>query len=229
MRAETTANLLDDRRLNVLFPAFHLDCQARADDVTNDQRPAHVDTTVLGSTRHLNLFETDGCQSATRFLLCIAPVVRHSLLDTMKDCDTCGNEIADTAGVCRFCGSVQHVTSKRSHRAKIQNVNVETGLPSVEEGVARLKRDIASARHSGVRVLRVIHGWGSSGKGGKLRDACRSFLSRELQAKRLKLVLPGDEYSRRAIAGRDLMSRYEDLKSSERSDSQNPGITMVEL
>jgi len=81
----------------------------------------------------------------------------------------------------------------------------------------------------GVRVLRVIHGWGSSGTGGKLRDACRFFLYQEMKAKRLKGVLPGDDYSRAALAGRALMSRYEELRSSERSDAQNPGITMVEL
>lgn len=147
----------------------------------------------------------------------------------MKDCDTCGNEIPDSAGICPFCECVQHVTPQRGPRIIVQTVNVESGLPSAEEGVARLQRDIASARQAGVRVLRVIHGWGSSGTGGKLRDACRSFLRREMKARRLKSVVPGDDYSRAALAGRNLMSRYEDLRSSERSDSRNPGITMVEL
>ena len=147
----------------------------------------------------------------------------------MKECDTCGNEIADTARVCRFCGRPQRATSHAGSPARVRRVNIESGLPTVAEGLARLRREIADARTAGVRVLRVVHGWGSSGTGGKLRDACRSFLYRELKAGHLRAVWPGDEYSRDVPAVRDMMARYRELPKSERTDARNPGITMVEL
>ena len=89
--------------------------------------------------------------------------------------------------------------------------------------------DIMRAKQAGIRVVRVIHGWGSTGTGGKLRDACRAFLQRQLAAKRIRSIVHGDDYSRSAVSARELMSRWPDLKASERSDTNNPGITFVEL
>jgi hypothetical protein len=102
-------------------------------------------------------------------------------------------------------------------------------MPSVENGLARLESDLVRAKQSGVRVVRVIHGWGSTGKGGALRDACRAFLKRKLTARQIANVIHGEDYSRTTNAGRDIMNRCPELRGSERSDSQNPGITLVEL
>lgn len=147
----------------------------------------------------------------------------------MKLCDTCGNDISDTAATCRFCGSAQSSFSQSRTRARVQTIRLESGLPTVEEGLARLQRELSSARSDGGRVLRIIHGWGSSGVGGKLCVACRSFLRRELAAKRVKAIVPGEDYSRATAAGRELMSRYHELRANERPDANNPGITFVEL
>lgn len=147
----------------------------------------------------------------------------------MKICEMCGNEIAAHVTVCPFCESVQRVASPMIPRRPIETINLEAGLPSVEEGLLRLERELAAARRMGVRLVRIIHGWGSSGKGGKLRAACRAFLQRELQAKHVKAVVHGEDYSCTTIAGRNLLSRFKQLNGSERSDSRNPGITFVEL
>jgi hypothetical protein len=42
-------------------------------------------------------------------------------------------------------------------------------------------------------------------------------------------VVAGEEYSSTTIAGRDLLSRFKELKATERPDSSNHGITLVEL
>lgn len=147
----------------------------------------------------------------------------------MKICETCGNPVPDDFGVCQYCGGTQQMTLGRCARNRVATVNLEAGLPSVEAGLHRLQSELSSARLRGVDVLRVIHGWGSSGRGGRFRDACRAFLERERQAGRVKAVIPGDDYSRLAVAARDLMSRYASLRATERSDARNPGITFVEL
>lgn len=147
----------------------------------------------------------------------------------MKDCETCGNEIPDIATTCRFCGTHQHTSTPVGPRDKIRSVNVEIGLPSTTEGLLRLEADITRAKQAGIRVVRVIHGWGSTGTGGKLRDACRAFLRRQLAARRIKSIVYGEDYSRAAVSARDLMARWPDLKARERSDTNNPGITFVEL
>jgi hypothetical protein len=147
----------------------------------------------------------------------------------MKSCDTCGNEMPEMSMVCCFCGAHQRARKPAGLRERLRTVNIEAGMPSVEDGLARLEGDLARARQSGVRVVRVIHGWGSTGTGGALRDACRAFLKRKLTVRQIANVVHGEDYSRTTNAGRDLMNHCPELRGSERSDSHNPGITFVEL
>jgi hypothetical protein len=148
----------------------------------------------------------------------------------MKDCDTCGNEIPDASTQCPFCESRQSPGRRPAGpREQVRTINVEAGMPNVDEALVRLERELWQARQSGVHVIWVIHGWGSSGTGGRLRLACRAFLQREMTAGRVKRVIAGDDYSRTANMGRDLQGRCRDLRDSERSDRHNPGITFVEL
>lgn len=50
----------------------------------------------------------------------------------------------------------------------MRTLNLEAGFPSVDDAQRRLLAEMQSARQDGLRVLKVIHGWGSSGEGGKL-------------------------------------------------------------
>jgi hypothetical protein len=147
----------------------------------------------------------------------------------MKNCDTCGNEIPDTSECCRFCGSRQGSPTNDGSRERLRTVNIEAGKPSIKEGLDRLEGELARAKRSGVRVVRVIHGWGSTGKGGVLRDACRAFLGSKLAARQIANVIYGEDYLPATSAGRDLVKRCPELRSKRRSDSQNPGITFVVL
>ncbi len=147
----------------------------------------------------------------------------------MKLCDTCGNTIDNGVMRCPFCDSPQQAAPLRRPRTGIRTLNLEAGLPTVEAGLAKLQREITTARNEGVPLLRVIHGWGSSGTGGRLRDACRSYLGRERDGGRVKSVLAGDDYSGASLAGRGLLARHPALQSKKRADTANPGITFVEL
>src|ERR1035441_2014173 len=46
--------------------------------------------------------------------------------------------------------------------------NVEAGLPILDEARRLVIEEIKRAKREGIRVLKVIHGYGSSGKGGAL-------------------------------------------------------------
>ena len=47
-------------------------------------------------------------------------------------------------------------------------LNLEAGFPTIDDARRRLLSEMQSARARGVRVIKVVHGWGSSGEGGKL-------------------------------------------------------------
>jgi Smr domain len=107
-------------------------------------------------------------------------------------------------------------------------MRLRAGLPTVAQALERLERDLREARACEAKVVRVIHGYGSSGRGGKIRDAVRRELGRKLARGEVKDVTPGENYSSTTNSGRDLLSRFKELKTTERSDSLNPGLTIVE-
>jgi len=148
----------------------------------------------------------------------------------MNVCATCGNE-KEAGGRCPFCGAWQSVATaiRPKERRSVATVNLEQGLPLVEDALAKLDREIASARMRGVRLLRLIHGWGSSGSGGGIRAAVHERLASLLRSRKIRGFIPGDEYSEDTNRGRTLLTSYPSLRSSLRTDRENPGITFVEV
>ena len=145
-------------------------------------------------------------------------------------CNTCGNEIPDR-GDCPFCGNFQHATpsGRPKRKRRVVTVNLEQGRPSTDEAIARLDLELAAARMKGVILIRIIHGWGSSGTGGKIKTAVRSHLKSLQRAARLRSITAGEEFSDRTNRGRDLLNAHPTLRSSLKTDSENPGITFVEV
>jgi hypothetical protein len=118
----------------------------------------------------------------------------------------------------------------RSRKPKrIVTLNLEKGLPRVEDALASLDRQIAAARMEGVALIRVIHGWGSSGTGGTIRTAVRGQLESHARTRHIRSFLPGERYSESSSGGRNLLAAHPSLRASLRTDRENPGITFVEL
>jgi hypothetical protein len=149
----------------------------------------------------------------------------------MKICDTCGEPVAAHSAVCPFCETPLATRAGPSDGGTLmRTLDIESGLPTVDEALRRLEIQLERARAGGVRLVRVIHGWGSStGGGGRIRAACRRWLAARRDDGRIRAVLCGDHYTPTAPEGRDLQRRYPALRSSERTDRCNPGITFVEL
>ncbi len=151
----------------------------------------------------------------------------------MNLCSTCGELIAPTSSVCPYCETPQpHSAPDSSSNSgpPVRNLDIESGLPTVEEALRRLQTQLERARSEGVRVVRVIHGWGSSnGGGGKIRVAARNWLRTQLDARRVRSIYLGDHYTHTSPEGRDFLRRHPALRPTENSDRNNPGITFVEL
>jgi len=108
-------------------------------------------------------------------------------------------------------------------------VNLEAGRPTVDEARRRLLAELNAARSSGVRLLKVIHGWGSSGEGGKLGPAIRRSLRLRVKEGQALAIVPGERFSSDALEGRLLVQRYPSVRNDRDFNRMNPGITIVEL
>jgi len=150
--------------------------------------------------------------------------------DHEQTCMNCGNEIGAGTVYCPFCDAPQMasvVTPRR--RGGVRTVNLKEGLPTLEEALRRLDGGLDAAKRDGVALLRVIHGYGSSGTGGIIRQGVRSRFIRLQREGVVRNVVPGDDYCRTDGPGRDLVRRHPALQKSVRTDTRNRGITFLEL
>ena len=102
-------------------------------------------------------------------------------------------------------------------------------MPLVADALRALELQLEAQRARGTRVLLVVHGYGSSGAGGAIRGAARKELRALLGRGRIRVVLPGEDYTEFDAASRALRTRHPSLEATFRADRANPGITLVEL
>ncbi|MBC8536537.1 Smr/MutS family protein [Feifania hominis] len=113
--------------------------------------------------------------------------------------------------------------------AGMKTANIEQGMPLVDQAIRRLTYEIHAARAGGFAVLKVIHGYGSSGTGGRIRVEVRRYLDSLVRRGQIRGYAPGerfsifDEMSRKIITGCPDAARDRDL------DRSNNGVTFVLL
>lgn len=150
----------------------------------------------------------------------------------MDICQVCGNEIAAGTRTCPFCGSRQSGGAVSRYGRKVfcqQVVNIERGMPVVEDALRHLSIAVVEARRQQVQILLVIHGYGSSGRGGRIRRECRKSLDFMCSKGELNSYLPGEDFFRKNGQTKALLQRYPQLAEDRNLDKGNQGVTLVVL
>ena len=112
---------------------------------------------------------------------------------------------------------------------KIRTYNVEAGRPSLEEARRLVIEEIKRAKRERVGVLKVIHGYGSSGKGGALCVGLRKSFGLRKKEGVIKDFIAGEEYSifnQRVLA---LLEAVPESRSDPDLNATNEGITVLRL
>ncbi len=111
----------------------------------------------------------------------------------------------------------------------IRVVNLEAGMPTVDQALRRLSGELYTSRRMGCRAVKLIHGYGSSGKGGKIRVAIRRELGGQKLRGQIKDFIPGEDFSIFNSATLQAFSLAEDLRNDKDLDRYNNGVTFVLL
>ena len=109
----------------------------------------------------------------------------------------------------------------------IWEVNLELGRPSADEALRRLENELAAKRHLRAKAMKIIHGYGSSGKGGRIRTASRKYLRATEDQGRIYAVLPGERLTIFDEEARRLMARCPALRDDCDRERYNCGVTFV--
>jgi hypothetical protein len=144
-----------------------------------------------------------------------------------KICQLCGNEIEGNLSKCPHCGQVQKILSQKPVPKPLKVFNIKIGLPTVSEALRIAKGKMNSARHNHVKIVKLVHGYGSTGKGGKIRVELRRELLRMKNDGILHDVIFGEDFTTNNC--KQLFRRFPELKEDEDKNRGNKGITLVEL
>ena len=109
----------------------------------------------------------------------------------------------------------------------IWEVNLELGRPSADEALRRLENELAAKRRLRAKAMKLIHGYGSSGKGGRIRTASRKYLRAAQEQGRIYAVLPGERLTIFDEEARRLMARCPALREDCDRERYNCGVTFV--
>ena len=108
-------------------------------------------------------------------------------------------------------------------------MNLKSDMPSVQEALQRLDREIASARQEKHSLLKVVHGYGSTGAGGDIRLAVQRRLRALSESGEIRGCIFGENWSRSDDAAWRLLQAQSQLKSDPDLGRRNQGITIIML
>lgn len=110
---------------------------------------------------------------------------------------------------------------------RLKEINLEDGKPTVADALNLLKMNVNNAKSGNVGCLYIIHGYGSSGKGGAIRDKTRQWLNAQARNGIVKCVINGEDFNIFNFKALELKNTYKELELLLKVC--NHGITIVEL
>ena len=110
---------------------------------------------------------------------------------------------------------------------EIKTVNLKSDLPSVQEALSRLDRELAFARQERIALLKIVHGYGSSGTGGDIRMAVQRRLHELETAGEISGCIFGENWSKSDEVTWRLLRAKPELKADRDLGRRNEGISIV--
>lgn len=111
----------------------------------------------------------------------------------------------------------------------IPRLDLEDGMPLVEEAISRMNMGLQELRVSQEKLVKLIHGYGSTGTGGKIRTGVRGELAAMKRKKLIRDFIPGEDFGPLDAASRKLAESSTTIPRDPDWGRMNPGIAIVVL
>lgn len=111
----------------------------------------------------------------------------------------------------------------------LKEINIKSDMPTAQEAVQRMSFSISNGRSLGASAVKIIHGYGSSGKGGKIRIESRRYLQDQKDKRHIRDFIIGEDFSIFNDATLKAFGLCDDLRRDKDLDRHNNGITIVIL
>lgn len=141
------------------------------------------------------------------------------------ECLECGNP-RGMQGECRQCGSQDLPVS---HSDTII-LNLKLGSPTAQEALDRLTIALRRASELGIKAMILIHGYGASGEGGRIKQAIHHALDHNYFSDRVEQHHFGEHTAFGSEAYHALLKRRPNLKAHLKHFKEgNAGMTVLLL
>ena len=111
----------------------------------------------------------------------------------------------------------------------MKTVNLKSDMPQVHEALQRLDRELALARQEKAKLLKLVHGYGSTGAGGDIRIAVQKRLLEMVENNQIRGCIFGENWSKSDEQTWKLLQSHAELKNDSDLGRRNRGITIVLL
>jgi hypothetical protein len=111
----------------------------------------------------------------------------------------------------------------------IKVVDLEEGMPTVEQARLRMEHELHQARRDGCKAIKFVHGYGSSGVGGALRVELQKVLRQEAQNGTIRSFIAGEDWRISNETTWALLQRFPEWKRDSDLGRENRGISIVVL
>ena len=112
----------------------------------------------------------------------------------------------------------------------VVEINIKQGAPSVEEALELLTEHLRNCSELGIKAIVLIHGYGSSGEGGRIKWAIQEALENNRYADRVTEYFFGERVAYGTDAYYALLKRRPGLKQYlKRFKEGNAGMTVLLL
>ena len=108
-------------------------------------------------------------------------------------------------------------------------INLEEGRPTVNAGLLHMEQALAAARAESVPLLKLIHGYGSTGVGGRMREEIWKTLDRYKRHGLISGFITGEDFRLSNETSWELVKRDKTIKQDRDFGRANRGITIVVL
>jgi adenosylmethionine-8-amino-7-oxononanoate aminotransferase len=102
-------------------------------------------------------------------------------------------------------------------------------MPQVGDALQRMDRELLLARQERIKLLKLVHGYGSTGEGGDIRIAVQKRLVELTQNGGIRTCIFGENWSKSDDVTWKLMQSHAELKGDPDLGRRNRGITIVVL
>ena len=111
----------------------------------------------------------------------------------------------------------------------LKEVNIKYDMPTASDAVKRVTYNIRNGKAWGCGAIKFIHGYGSTGKGGRIRTEVRRYLEDQKRRGYIRDYIPGENLSIFDEATRQAFAFCDELRRDPDMERHNNGITVVVL